>query len=310
MRAERRLELVRPAVGEAVEADVADGPAGQVAALDLLLEDDVAGDLDGERLVGAALDGEGDDRALGAADPLARAVDGQSVEADPVGREDEVPGRQPGGLGRAALQRRDDDQAAVRAERGTALLTGRVLGRDLGTDALELAADALEALAVLVRREVRRVRILERVDHPADGALDQGVAVDVAAGIAVVDGVVGVPERAERLVVTDRGPWLRGGLATERVARHEQGAAGEDRDQGDGHRQDQRPACGSTGMRASPARPRRGRPRPAACRPASACQGWDRGSVAGSGSDGVVTRRNVHRARRTGPSTRSRTVSG
>ena len=50
-------------------------------------------------------------------------------------------------------------------------------------------------------RQVRGVRVAERVDHPLDGALDERVAVDLAAGVAVGDGVVGVPERLERLLV-------------------------------------------------------------------------------------------------------------
>ena len=70
-------------------------------------------------------------------------------------------------------------------------------GRDLGADALELPADPLQALAIVVRRQVGRIRVPEGADHPPDGALDELVRVDRAARVPVGDRVVGVPERLE-----------------------------------------------------------------------------------------------------------------
>ena len=108
------------------------------------------------------------------------------------------PAQQPGLLGGRAGDRGDDHEPAVRPERRAALrAVGRLRG-DLRADPLELAADPLQALAVLVGGQVRGVRVAERVDHPPDGALDEDVAVDLAAGVAVVDRVVRVPERLER----------------------------------------------------------------------------------------------------------------
>ena len=71
--------------------------------------------------------------------------------------------------------------------------------RDLGADPLELAADPEQALAVFVGGQVGRVRVAERADHAPDRALDDERPIDLAAGVAVVDRVVGVPERLERL---------------------------------------------------------------------------------------------------------------
>ena len=87
---------------------------------------------------------------------------------------------------------------------------------------------------VLLRREVRRVRVVERLEHPLDRALDERLAVDVAAGVAVGDRAVGVPERLEGVGSRRRACPASARLAAERVARQEQRAAGEDRDDGQG----------------------------------------------------------------------------
>jgi hypothetical protein len=57
--------------------------------------------------------------------------------------------------------------------------------RDLGTDPLELAADALQVLTVLIGCQVLGIRVVERADHPLDRALDEGVLRDRATGVAV-----------------------------------------------------------------------------------------------------------------------------
>ena len=89
------------------------------------------------------------------------------------------------------------------------------LGGDLGADPLELAADALQALAVLLGRQVGGVRVVEGLDHPADGALDERRPIDLAAGVPVVDGVVGLPERLERGRLGGRRARVGGGLPTD-----------------------------------------------------------------------------------------------
>ena len=124
--------------------------------------------------------------------------------ATPSAARTRSPGSQAGLLGRRAGDRRDDDQPAIRPERRAALGPVGGLRRDLRADALELAADPLQGVAVLVRGQVRGVRVAERLDHPADGALDDRLAVDLAAGVAVGDRVVRVPERPEGVVLADR----------------------------------------------------------------------------------------------------------
>ena len=220
-----------------------------------------------------------DGAALGAADPFTGPVDGQPVERHAVRRQDQVARRRPALRRRRARQRRHDDEAAVRAQRRAALGPVGGLGRDLRADALELAADALEGVVVLLRGQVRGVRVTERLDHAADGALDERVAVDLAARVAVVDRVVRVPEGPERGILADRRARLEGGLATHRVAGHEQRAAGEQRDDDDGGHQDR---GGATGRR-QPAGPRAGRGRPARSRRLRGLEG--------SGAKGRAARR-------------------
>ena len=67
---------------------------------------------------------------------------------------------------------RDDDEDAVGAERGAlARRPDADLRADLGADPLELAADrSCRPLAVLLGRQVGRVRVAERVDHALDRA--------------------------------------------------------------------------------------------------------------------------------------------
>src|SRR5687768_17576595 len=169
------------AIGEAVEPDVADGPLGVGAGHDFLRQDHVAGDLERERLPVRALDAERDGAAPRSADQLAGAVHAEPIERHAVRRQDDVPAPQARPRGWRAGEWRHDHEAALRAERRTALGAVRRLGRDLDADALELAADPLEGVVVLLRGEIRGVGVPERVDHPADGALHDRVAVDLAA---------------------------------------------------------------------------------------------------------------------------------
>ena len=145
-------QLVGGGIGEAGQPDVPDRPAGEDLAVDLLLLDDVAGDRDLERTRRAALDRERHDRALGAADLVARRVDGQPIERDAVRLEDEVAGLESGALGRRSGQRAGDEQMTVRPEGWAALRAVRGLRRDLGADPLELAADPLQARGGTPRR--------------------------------------------------------------------------------------------------------------------------------------------------------------
>ena len=197
VRPQRGRQLVGAPVGEAVEPDVADGAVGVVAAHDLLLLDDVAGDLQRERLRVAALHGQRRRRCPwgrgSARGPRRRS--GRRATTPSVART-RSPARRPAFSAGDPAERRDDDEPAVRAQRRAALRPVGGLGRDLRADALELAADALEGVVVLLRGQVRGVRVAERLDHAADGALDERVAVDLAAGVALVDRVVRVPERA------------------------------------------------------------------------------------------------------------------
>ena len=113
----------------------------------------------------------------------------------------------------------------------------------VGADALELARDRARRLELL-GRQVLRVRVVERADHPLDRALDERLAVDVAAGVAVGDRPVGVPERLERVGLVGGRARGQRGLAAERPAGDEQGAAGEDRDQGEGDEERAGPPTG------------------------------------------------------------------
>ncbi len=190
---------------------------------------------------GPALHGQHDDGPLRAADLVARPVDRQAVGRHAVDRQHDVAGQDAGLLGRRALDRLGHDEMAVRSERRAALGAVGGPGDDLRADPLELAADPLQALAVFLGGQVGGVRVAERLDHPADGALDEHVPVDRAAGIPVVDRVVGVPERLEPGVVGDRRARCGGRAAAHRVARHEQRGTGQDDDDGDRDRQEPDP---------------------------------------------------------------------
>src|SRR4029079_14090475 len=205
------VELRRRVVREAGHVDVPDLAAGEVLGHDLLRDDHVPDDLDVDRLRRATDDREGDLGPLLAADLVPRAVDRQDVERGAVDGDDDVARLDPGLLRGRALDRRHDYELAVgpegRAVRGRAL---RVFRADLRPDPLELAREVLEALAVLVRRPVRRVGIAERVDHALDRAPDHRLAIDRPAGESLDDRVVGVPEGLEAVLGRDRRSGLLG----------------------------------------------------------------------------------------------------
>src|SRR4029079_14484949 len=128
-------------------------------------------------------------------------------------------GQETGPLRRRARDRGEDDEAADRPERGTALGAVRPLRGQLRPDPLELAADPLPALAVGVGAEIRGIRVAQRPDHPGDRAIDDGLAVHGTTGVALRDRVIGVPERAERLLIADRRPALDRTAASPPVTR-------------------------------------------------------------------------------------------
>ena len=74
---------------------------------------------------------------------------------------------------------------------------------------------------VLLRREVLAVRVAEGREHALDRALDRRLLVDLAAGVALGDGPIRIPERLERLGLTGRGAEGGRSLPTQRVARQE-----------------------------------------------------------------------------------------
>ena len=195
---------------------------------------------------------------FGSADPVARRVDGQAVERDAVGRERRR--RRPGhpafsagepGIGRVTT-------AGSRARAACSPSCHRRPRRaDLGADALELAVDALEALDVVVRAEVAEYGSPSDSIMPRIAPCDDASLVDVAAGVAVADRVVGVPERLEgrrrRAAACPGRPAL---ARPRRVAGDEQRRAGQDDDEGDGDRRAPatlRPAARCDG-RGAPAR--------------------------------------------------------
>ena len=241
---------------------------------------DVAGDREQERHAVAAIDGQGDGAALRTADPVARGVDGQPVDRGAVDEGHDVAGLQPDPFGRRARQRLGHDEPAGRAERRAALRAVERLGRDLGADALELPADALQALAIVVRRQVGRIRVLEGADHPPDGALDQGVRVDAAARVPVGDRVVGVPERLEGGSLRGRRAGVGAGLSAEGVAGHEQRRPAEQDDQHHGDRDER-----SAALRGWRAKVGAG-----TAVEVPAASSFDRSGTAGSGSAGSMIR--------------------
>ena len=170
----RGLELVGAAIGEAVQPDVADGAVGEVAADDLLLLDDVAGDLErGTARAPSRCTVSVTSLPFG---PRIRSRASSTVSPSsgtPSVASTRSPAARPAFSAGEPSSGGDDDEPAGRAERGAALRAVGGLGRDLGADPLELAADALQALAVLLRGQVRRIRVLEGLDHPADRALDE-----------------------------------------------------------------------------------------------------------------------------------------
>ena len=172
---------VRAVLREAGEADVADRPVGVVRGDDLALVDDVARDRDVERGPASSLDRQRHRGALLAPDPVPRLVGREPIQAGAVHLRDHVAGLQAGLLGRRSFDRGDDDEPAVRAElRAVGRLAGAVHRSDLGTDPLELARDVLERQAELLGREVRGIRVADRLDHASDRALDDRLAIDRA----------------------------------------------------------------------------------------------------------------------------------
>ena len=134
-------------------------------------------------------------------------------------------------------------QPSPMAAQAPSPLTRRRL--DLGADPFELAGQALERLAVLLRAEIGRERVVEGADHPADRSVDQLLVIDRPTGVVLGDRPVGVPERLERGRLVDRRARGRRLEGSEGEAGHEQGAAGQDGDDDEREMHARRPACPS-----------------------------------------------------------------
>ena len=112
---------------------------------------------------------------------------------------------------------------------------------------------ALRALSLYSSgRHVQRVRVAERGDHALDRALDQRLVVDVAAGVALGDAAVGVPERLEGRRLVDgraRASAPSGGRATSprRTARSRRGRRRSPARRSRRRRRDGRVAAGGAG---------------------------------------------------------------
>ena len=131
-----------------------------VVRLDGVDADDVAHDLDVERIVDAlAHDRQRDRRVDGAAHLLDRLLERQADDLLAVEMRDEVVGQQPGLGGGRVVDRRDD-------------LDDAVLHGDLDAEAAELAAGLHLHVAVVLGAEVGGVRI-ERGQHAVDRRFDQ-----------------------------------------------------------------------------------------------------------------------------------------
>ena len=237
----------RGVVGEAGEPDVADGAIGEARRLDLGLDDDGAHDLDVERRAAVAHDREGDRRVLRAADRVPRRVDGQPVERrSPSIFVDDVARLQARLLGGRPGDRGDDREPAVRRPASCRSRSRPPRRRSRSSRRCPRTRPRARAQAVLelLARQVQRVGVVERGDHALDRALDERLAVDVAAGVALGDGPVGVPERLEGLRLVDGRARRQRRLAAERPARDEQrgpGEHGDDRDRDRDERSSRRP---------------------------------------------------------------------
>src|SRR4051794_35258600 len=236
-----RLQGVHHGVGrgvrEARQSQIPDGAACEHPRFDLLLLHDVTGDGELDRPA-VALEGELDDGPLLAADAAEGAVDIETVHGGTVDRHDDIARLDSGSRGGGPWDRPGHDELATRADRGAPVRPVTGARGDLRADPFELAADALQALPIVLGGQVGRVRIPERIDHPPDGALDHGDLVDGAARVPVADRMVGVPERLERLRVRGGRPWFACCVTPERVAGDEQAGAGKDGDDRDRDRQE------------------------------------------------------------------------
>src|SRR5690606_41505994 len=74
------------------------------------------------------------------------------------------------------------------------LAGGPVVGRERRTDALERAREVLRVAGGGPGFYVRRVRVLQRLDHAVDRPADQRLVVDVVQ-VAALQGAVGLYER-------------------------------------------------------------------------------------------------------------------
>src|SRR6185503_5145753 len=102
------------------------------------------------------------------------------------------------------IDRRDDHEVAV-GPVGSAVAgaAGHVHRADLRADALERAGDAVERALEVLRAQVRRVGIPDRLDHASDRALDERLALDRLERVALRDRVVHAPERLPGLRLGD-----------------------------------------------------------------------------------------------------------
>ena len=172
------VEVVRGTDAERVDPQVPDAPVGEDRRADVLLADELAGDR--QREVGAlALDAQLDVGAAGTADELDRVAHRQSGYRSVVDRPDLVAPLQTGIRGRRVGQDVDDDEPAGIAHR-LAGLAGRVLAHHPRSDALELAGDVGQVGVEAIGAHIRRVRVVERLEHRLDRRGDERVRVDLA----------------------------------------------------------------------------------------------------------------------------------
>ena len=105
-----------------------------------------------------------------------------------------------------------------------------VLGRHLGADALELARDAPQALAVLVRGHVRGVGVAERLEHALDRALPRASCGSKSPTYSVVTLCHASQNGSNSSWSLRRGAGRQRLLEAEREAGHEQRRARQDGD--------------------------------------------------------------------------------